>query len=814
MRPLIKKEQLLKILLTGFLLSLCNFVQSQAQDRINEILSGSDLQNLTPANIQELRATAQNQGLNVTDIMNRARGMGLSAEQLQQLQSALPSSLSEESVPSSSTSNEMLLPSISSTPSISAPVTITKKDGLNLYGSSYFQAGNNTLQAAFYIPTPVDYRLGPGDLLIVNVWGAAEARYELRVGVEGLVRIGGIGPVFLSGLTINEASQRLIDQLKRIYAGLEEGADIEQTTYADVSLGAVRSMMVSVIGEAERPGTYTVSSLSTVFNALYVAGGPSKTGSYREIEIIRNNEILSVLDLYDFLMDANLSGNIRLLDQDIIKVKPYQKHISLRGEVKRPAVYELVDGETLEDLIDYAAGFTDKSFTKRFVIERNTDFQRRMVDVEWPVDAKTELKDGDEIEIHKILDRFENRVTIEGAVFKPGSFEWTEGMTIRDLLQKAEGLREDAFLNRALLSRINNNYQREVQSVSLKELFSEGEGLAGSDIQLQNEDRLTVYSEKDFLENFQVDVNGAVKNPQSISYQSGISLRDVLLMSGGFTYDAANYQVELSRFVTDGDPFIKQNELVESFFFDIDEQFDFGGPPFRLQPYDVITVREQPNNRQLRSVRIEGEVNFPGNYVLRSRSERISDVIKRAGGLSEFAYPEGATFSRPASRVTVDAAELLTDEQVEFRRNDQIGIDLPAILDDPGMDKDLLLESGDRIVIPRLSNIVSVEGEVLYPVNIQFDERLKINDYIDKAGGFTERALNDEIYVIYADGDVDKMRKRWIGRKNPEISPGATIVVPQKVEEERLMPQERIAIYSAIVSMAAIVTNTLFQILR
>ena len=786
----------------------------RAQDRIAEILSGSDIQNLTPTQVQDLRNAAQVQGLNIADIMSRARGMGLSADQLMQLQNALPSGTDVNSSTQAQDSEKPSIPSFPSVPKGSSPESVQRIEGLSVFGSSYFRAGNNTLQSVFYIPPPADYQLGPGDQVVIHVWGAAEARYSLELDAGGLVRISGIGPVYLNGLTISDASERLMNQLKRIYSGLEEGADAEQTTFADISLGTVRSMTVSVIGEAVQPGTYTLNSLSTVFNALYVAGGPSANGSYRDIEIIRNNEVIAKLDLYDFLIDANLAGNLRLLNHDFIRVNPYHKHVFLTGEVKRPGVYELIEGETLGDLFNYSAGFTDRAFTKRFVIQRNTDLQRRLENVEWPKDEQIQLKDGDKIKIDQILDRFENRVIVEGAVFKPGAYEWTEGMTVLDLIKKAEGLREDAFLSRSLLSRINNNYQREVISLSLEELISDDAVPSSSDIALQNEDRLTIFSNQDLLENLKIEVNGAVKVPQTISYQSGISLRDVLLMSGGFTYDAANYQVELSRFVTDGDPFIKQNELVESFFFDIDEQFDFGGPPFRLQPYDVITVREQPNNRQLRSVRIEGEVNFPGNYVLRSRSERISDVIKRAGGLSDFAYPEGATFSRPASRVRVDAAELLTDEQVEFRRNDQIGIDLLAILEDPGMDKDLLLESGDRIVIPRLSNIVTVEGEVLYPVNIQFDERLKINDYIDKAGGFTERALNDEIYVIYADGDVDKMRKRWIGRKNPEISPGATIVVPQKEEEERLMPQERIAIYSAIISMAAIVTNTLFQILR
>ncbi|PTM07728.1 MAG: hypothetical protein DA443_09530 [Bacteroidetes bacterium] len=800
------------LIITSLLLLNCT-IASNAQDSTGDLPAGVDVQSLT----NQLQA----EGLTPSDIVSKARSMGLSTEQIRSMQMNLQSNRSSniESSPEAFTQEEQVTLSPSSTPStvrsnnFSGSVTL---EGLELFGSTFFGSSNNAFEAAFRIPTPMNYQLGPGDQLVINIWGAAEARYALTINEEGLIRISGIGPVYLNGLTVEQARDRLMVQLKRIYSGLEKRDESKKDTYADISLGAARTIMITVIGEAMRPGTYSISSLSTVFNALYVTGGPSKKGSFREIEIIRNNQVISTLDLYDFILNGDLSGNIRLLDQDIIKINPYKKHIYLSGEVKRPAVFELYREEKLGDLINYAAGFTDKAYTKRFTIERFTDFQRRLEDVGWPEDSEKELFDGDRIKIGRILDRYENRVTIQGAVFKPGSYELEEGMSVADLIMKAEGFREDVFMNRALLTRTRNNYQKEVFSFPLHSFFGQKQEIdSTANMLLQKDDLLRIYSAADLQDVSSIRVLGAVKNSGDIPYSDGLSLDDVILMAGGFTYGAANYNIEIARFVSETDPYEKENELIKSFFFEVDDELIQEMSEFMLRPFDVITVREKPNSQRLGTIQISGEVNFPGSYLLQTRTDRISDIIRRSGDLSEFAYPEGATLQRSAmSNRALAQAEEVINEMVEFQRNDNIAIDLVAILDNPGSDDDLFLRSGDRIVIPRKSNTVTVEGQVLYPVTIRYDKGLKMDDYIRKAGGFTEMALKKNVYVIYADGDVEKVRRGLFGRRTPNIAPGATIIVPTKELEEELLPQERIGIYSAIISMAAIVTNTIFQIIR
>ena len=807
-----------RLALLVFLLIPMTITIGLAQDR-TDFLNSLDLQNISQADIQNIRNKIQSEGLTLDDVLTRARSAGLSADQILDLQGRLGKSISSDEAMSGEsdrdTNVERYTQDRISDINLAQPTSSQRKNNHILFGSSYFTSGNSALEATFQIPTPQDYQLGTGDEIIIQIWGDAEARYVLPVDREGVVRISGIGPVYVNGLTISEARDRLTTQLSRIYSGLTQGTTHDQNngTYIEILLGNVRTIRVSVIGETVRPGTYTVSSLSTVFNALYASGGPSSMGSYREVEVIRNNSTISTLDLYNFMLRGDLEGNIRLQDQDIIHIKPYKNHIFLYGEVKRPAVYELKDGETIEDLFEFAAGFTEQAFTRRIVIERNTDFQRRIEDVVWPKESNTLMQDGDRLVVQPILDRYENRVTIDGAVYKPGAYQLEDGMTVKDLIAKAEGLREDVFLNRALLTRTTNQYQKELISFSLREVMDVNEN-SRAPITLQNDDVLMIYSAGTLKNTGSVRVTGAVKSPNEFSYVDGVSLNDAILMAGGFTFNAANYNIEVSRFVLETDQYEKQNNLVESFIFEVGDDFALSDVEFPLLPFDIITVREQPNNNLLGSVQVIGEVNFPGSYVLHSRLDRISDIVRRAGDLSQFAYPEGATLQRTQNRGVERQVAQVIEEQVEFSRNDNIAIDLVQILRTPGSDEDLLVQPGDRIVIPKESNTVTVEGEVLYPVIIRYDQSLSFNDYIEKAGGYTEEALDRNVYVIYADGDVKKVKRSLFGRRNPKIAPGATIIVPTKQLEEELLPQERIAIYSAIISMAAIVTNTIFQIIR
>ncbi|MBD3616416.1 MAG: SLBB domain-containing protein [Gracilimonas sp.] len=685
-------------------------------------------------------------------------------------------------------------------------------DSSTVFGSDIFTNEYLTFEPSMNIPTPTNYVLGPGDELIIDVWGASENTYQLNINPEGAVNISNIGPVFVNGLTIEEARQRLTNELASIYSGLRGE---NKNTYVQISLGNVRSIKVSIVGEVKVPGTYTLSSLSSVFNALYAAGGPSKDGTYRSIKVLRNGDVYKEVDLYNFLASGDLSDNINLQDQDIIKVDPYINRISVKGEAKNIGLFETVEGETFNDLLDYFGGFTQNAYTKRIKVERKTDTEKKIVDIQYPDQGNTVLKSGDVITIQKVLDRYENKIEIEGAVFRPGIYELEQNPTLYTLINNAEGLMGDAFLERAVIYRTRPDYTIEAIPVNLNALMADS---SSNDVKLVKDDRIRISSIFDLRELRTVTISGSVLSPGSYRFVENSSLKDLIFEADGFRDEAAPYNIEIARRIEDDRSGTIQNEIAEIITVSIENGLQYSSEleEIKLQPFDQVFVRKSPSYEVQQTVRITGEVMYPGEYALSTRDFRLSDLLDKSGGLTRFAYPEGASLTRQFD-TDIDKLELNIEDSVTTQRVEslsQVGIKLQEVLNNPDSEFDMLLQPGDVIEVPKRLQTVQIRGEVLYPINARFDDSRSFRNYVSAAGGFTEQANTRRAYIVYANGEVDRTKKFLFFKSYPDVKPGSILIIPPKEKQARLSPQERIAILSTIVSMAAIVTNTLFQIRR
>lgn len=680
-----------------------------------------------------------------------------------------------------------------------------------IFGASLFANKNLTFAPSVNIPTPEHYVVGPGDELVVDIWGASEKTYQLTISPDGVVKIPYLGPIYVSGLEMSEVKSKLLERLKKIYAGLNK------STYAQVSLGRIRSIKVNMIGEIKTPGTYTISSLSTVLHALYMAGGLSQNGSYRNVEVFRLGEKVSTFDLYDYLLNADTKDNIILEDQDIIKVPIYQKHIKISGEIKKPGIYELDHGENLQNLIEMAGGFTDEAYSKLLTVRRRTDLSKKIVTIKSENFDQFELNSGDAISISKILDSYENRVTIKGAVRRPGEYELTLGLSLSELIQKAEGITADAFMERGHILRYNDDLTFKNIDFSVKEAIS-----GDYDVLLKPEDLVTIKTNFQLHNSRIVSIKGAVRSPGSFPYQDSLTVEDVIFMANGFDESASRSVVEVARRTNDKN---SPNTDITSitFSFQVSEylKLDSTASKFILEPFDVVTVRRSPYYNPLESVEIDGQVKFPGHYVLKNKHEKISDLILRAGGLTDFAFVEGSSLVRKsqyyksnvsgsAEIATIRRKELLSSmkkDEVDtyLKHQESIGIDLSKIIEKPGSVHDLELKGGDILHIPKQLETVGVRGEVLYSSNLVYQRKNSLKSYIDLAGGFSDDARISKVYVVHANGSAKRTKNFLWFRSYPKITPGSEIVVPKKPEKETLSAQAWVALASSIATLALVV---------
>jgi protein involved in polysaccharide export with SLBB domain len=583
-------------------------------------------------------------------------------------------------------------------------------------------------------------------------------------------------------------------------------------------------------GEVVKPGTYTLPSLATVFNALYASGGPSENGSFRRIQVIRNNRVVSTIDTYDFLVNGLQKGNIRLQDQDVIHIPVFQTRVEVAGEVKRPAFFETVTGENIQNVLNFAGGFNTRAYTGRIKVLQNTEKERRITDIA-STDFRTyNPRNGDKYIIEEILDRFENRVEITGAVFRPGQYELEKGLTLRALINKAEGLTEDAFLNRAYINRLNMDNTLSLISFDVAKI------IAGSatDIPLQREDRVTISSLFDLRDEYKVMIQGEVRDSGTYKYAERMSLEDLIQMAGGFKEGATPNRIEISRRIKNSDAMSASARTAEVFTVNIDQNLALSEQRFELKPFDVISVRGSEGYQIQRQVTLEGEVLYPGTYTIMRKDERISDLIKRAGGLTPTGYADGASLKRPGPRPVQDKNAindqdeeakkflnlkrvqqtgvrdtLAADVEQKLIQSDLVGIELAYILNHPSSKVDLIVEDGDVIRVPRQLQTIKVTGEVLNPNNIVFSSGKGFKQYVNGAGGFTSSALKKGAYIKYANGSVESARKFLFFNNYPKVKPGAEILVPKRAAVERLTAQGWIGIGTAVASMAAIIVSLL-----
>ena len=688
------------------------------------------------------------------------------------------------------------------------------KDRVKVFGRDIFRSSSLTFEPSMNIATPTDYRLGPGDQVVIEVWGASEANIVQKVTPDGYITIPDVGPIAVNGLTVQAASSRIRAKLSKIYSGMKT-ANVDLSTNVKVSLGQIRTIQVNIMGEVAHPGTYALSSFSTVFHALYKAGGISPIGSLRNIKVVRGGRTIATIDVYDYLIHGRSHTDIRLQEGDVILASPYEALVLIQGKIKRPMYYEMKSSETVATLINYAGGFTNDAYTSAITVERSKSKEKTICTVDEMQYSEFKVKDGDTVSVGAILDRYDNRVEIKGAVYRPGYYAIGQDIsTVRDLILKADGLLEEAFTNRSVLHRENPDKKLEIISINTKGILDGSE----PDIALQKNDVLFVPSIYDLEAKGTLEINGEVYAPGIFPYADNTKLEDLIIMAGGLTEAASTVRVDVTRRFNDKKSTKKQKEISETYTFSVKDGFVIEGEQgFVLEPYDQVFVRRSPGYTQKINVTINGEVEFEGNYALNERNERLSDVIKQAGGLTEFAYLEGARLERQLTyEEYLQAKELMAmvvsnnkvsgnDSIVvpEVTRTYPVGINLVEIMKHPHTAIDPVLHDGDVIIIPQLMTTVSVSGSVRKPNSIVYDPKMNLKGYISEAGGYAERARKSGTFILYPNGHIKELGRRASAK---EIIGGSKIIVPQKAKSQWNLATT-LSTVSTSVSMLAVIAS-------
>ncbi len=667
-----------------------------------------------------------------------------------------------------------------------------------IYGHSVFNSEELSFQPSANLPTPQNYRLGAGDEVIIDIWGESQTSFQETISPDGNIVVEGVGPVFLSGLTVSEADSRL----KNVFSEIYSGSSIK------LSLGQNRSIQVNVLGEVVKPGTYAMSSFGTVFNALYLAGGVSDLGSMRDVKVYRSNRLVATVDLYDYILNGKMEGDVRLEDNDVVIVAPHTILVNIDGRIRRPMLYEMKETESLANLIDYAGGLESDAYRKDVRVTRMGDFQRQIFTVSKDSQSGFMLMDGDSIYVDSIQVTYSNMAEVRGAVFRPGMFQIGEGInTVKQLLDAAGGLKEDAFPTRALLSRTNPDKTLTNLSLNIKGL-SDG---TQADVELRNNDILFIPSLFDVGEVKTFSIFGEVMFPGDYKFADNTGIEDLILQAGGLKEAASVSKIEVVRKRNDKSATSKSDQLSESFTFSVNEDLSIQDNQFVLQPYDVVYIRRSPGFTKGDQVVVEGEVLFPGYYSLSSSADRLSDVIARAGGFSSTSYPEGARLERimtdDEKLRMKDLTKMLSDNDslalasVDLTTTFYVGINLEAALDEPGSDADVILRDGDRIIVPTFNNTVKMNGEVMYSNTVPYISGKTLNYYIDRAGGYSQKAKKNKAYIVYMNGSVDKARRN----SSKQIQPGCEIIVPAKQKREGMTASEILSLSSTSASLATVV---------
>lgn len=655
--------------------------------------------------------------------------------------------------------------------------------GRKIYGHQVFNSQSLTFEPSENLATPQNYRLGPGDEVVIDIWGTSEDHMRQTISPEGSIMISQIGPVYLNGLTIKDANQHIKSAFSRKYAGMNDAE-----TDIQVTLGQVRTIQVDILGEVATPGTFRMSPFSSVFHALYRAGGINDIGSLRNIQVLRNGKKVAGVDIYDYLFKGKTSGNIRLQEGDVIIVPPYEQLVNIDGNVKRPMYYEIKPDETVKSLLDYAGGFTGDAYGGMVRLSRQSGTENELYNIDRGEFATYRLQDGDIITVGTILDRYANRVELKGAVYRPGMFAIGDGLkTVRDLIDKADGVTEDAYTDRVLLYREGPEKQLEVVALDLKDILRG----AAPDITLKRNDMLVISSVNELEERGDVYIGGQVARPGAYPYAANSTVEDLIFQAGGLLEGASTARVDISRRIVDPSATEATNQLAQEFTVSIENGLAIGkGKGFRLKPYDRVEVRRSPGYAPQETVAIDGEVLFAGTYTLRKRNERLSEFVTRAGGLIDGAYIKGAHLSRRLSESELAArkealrlamsnnsenmGDSIAIDKSDLSNMYNVGIDLEKALANPGSDYDLVLMPGDSLYVPEKQSTVKISGDVMFPNAVIYEPGKKLSHYINQAGGYGQRAKKGKAFIVYMNGTVAR------AKRNTPIEPGCHIIVPSK----------------------------------
>lgn len=700
--------------------------------------------------------------------------------------------------------------------------TVPKKDSMKaqdslqkplinprIFGSELFTQAALSFQPNLKIPTPINYEIGTDDQLEITIYGVQEANFSLDVSPEGAINIPNVGQIKVAGLTIEAATERIKNAMERTaYSSLRSGA-----SKLSVTLGNIKSIQITIIG-ANRPGNYTVSSFTTVFNALFLAGGPAENGSFRKIELIRNNRLYRTIDLYQFLVNGSQAYNVSLKNNDVIRIPAYETRVELNGYVKRPGIFEMLPGETLAHLIQYASGFKDSAYKAFIHVTQLTDKAFRVRDI--PANQFSIYKPlaGDKFYVGKIIERFENRILISGAVFRPGEYELFPDMSLKDAIQKAEGLREDAFTGRGQIIRLRSDLTKEIIPFNVLNVVNGKENIL-----LKREDSIIIKSIFELRDEYYVSIQGEIRYPGAYNYKDSLSLKDIIILAGGFTDAAYEKRIEIARLISRDT--LTQQDTRASDIIEIQGMEDLSSPDknLLLRPFDVVTIRQKPAYTKPLSVKVSGEVQHPGLYVLSKREEHVSDLLKRAGGFTPEAYIEGAYLKRynknpekkQIQQMKIEALQSSSNDssnliKYDLNEFDQIPLDLKTILSQPASPQNIVLQESDELYVPKFNAQVRISGGVLFPTQIPYIENYSVKDYFSAAGGTADNAKKGKTYVLYANGQAKSTKNFLFFRSYPTVKPGSEIIVPQKeIQKNRLTTAEILGISSAIASLAGVV---------
>ena len=785
-------------LFTILFLSLCAVVSAQGQG-------------LTDDQVLQMAVSEKRSGATESDIATRLMRRGATMEQIQRIRGRYAQQISKRGMDNTvdnaigdaqarmRTNNEPKDNEIVAQGGAEAPQYVPEvlsPSGKRVFGRDIFNNKNLSFEPAMNMATPQNYVLGPGDQLIIDIYGSSQESIKLTVSPDGDVTIPDYGPVHVSGLTVAAAQNRIRGKL----GGYYEGSNIK------ASLGQTRTISVNVMGEVQVPGTYTLSAFATVFHALYKAGGINSLGTLRSIKVFRQGKQISVVDVYEFILNGRLAGNVRLADNDVIQVGPYDCIVDMEGQVKRPMAYELRKGESLSTLLKFSGGFAGNAYKKSLRVLRNTGQMKSIFNVDEFDWSDFHMEDGDQVSVEGTYDRYENMVEVKGAVFRPGMYQLGEKVhSVRTLIERADGLTEEAMTSRAVMRRMKPNRTQEVLSLNLEAILNGTE----ADVPLKNEDVIFIPTLAEHQNLRTLTVVGEVIFPGTYEYADNMTIEDLILQAGGLTDRASTVKVDVSRRLNDPGATEAGMELTKTFSFSLKDNYvTEGDRNFLLEPYDIVQVRQSPLFQAPIRVMVDGEITFRGNYTMEKKNQRLSDLVKTAGGIVPGAYVRGARLIRQMTaeerarmqaviqmaRQNADEKDSVSLEKLAISTTYSVGIHLDEALANPGSTQDVELIDGDRLVIPRYNHTVRISGDVNAPNTVAFDEGKNYKYYIEQAGGFGDRAKKRRAFIVYQNGTIAKASKG-------KIEPGCEVVVPTKAKRQGMSTAEWLGIGTSVASL-------------